>query len=347
MDIRCFLSLAFLVLLFARLTDPAFAGSVSPYQSAFASSYPTAGEPPEKSAIDESLYSGMKWRLVGPFRGGRALAVQGVAGEPNVYYFGAVAGGVWKTTDGGQTWAPLFQKEAVSSIGDIGVAQSDHNVIYVGTGEAAIRGDITFGDGVYKSIDGGKNWKNIGLKDSRQIGALIVHPTNPDIVFVAALGHAFGPNSERGISKRPMAAVPGGTSCSKTKTQAESISCSIRAIRAFFSPRFGKPDGSLGIFPAADRAADCTVQSMVAKPGNTLRATAYRMESLDESESLFRAPIQIGCTRWSRPRKVAFSDQTTAANTGRESTMTDAFGNGPGISARSTRIRNRLIRSMS
>jgi len=201
MDIRCFLRLVFLFLLFARLTDPAFAGSVSPYQSAFASPDPTAAEPPEKSAIDESLYSGMKWRLVGPFRGGRALAVQGVVDEPNVYYFGAVAGGVWKTTDGGQTWAPLFQKEAVSSIGDIGVAQSDHNVIYVGTGEAAIRGDITFGDGVYKSIDGGKNWKNIGLKDSRQIGALIVHPTNPDTVFVAALGHAFGPNSERGIFK--------------------------------------------------------------------------------------------------------------------------------------------------
>ncbi|HEY4781751.1 MAG TPA: hypothetical protein VIH54_08030, partial [Chthoniobacterales bacterium] len=160
-----------------------------------------AAEPPEKPAIDESLYSGMKWRLVGPFRGGRALAVQGVVGEPNVYYFGAVAGGVWKTTDGGQTWAPLFQKEAVSSIGDIGIPQSDHNVIYVGTGEAAIRGDITFGDGVYKSVDGGRNWKNIGLKDSRHIGALIVHPTNPDIVFVAALGHAFGPNSERGIFK--------------------------------------------------------------------------------------------------------------------------------------------------
>src|SRR5258708_16111631 len=193
MGIRCFRRLVFLFLLFARTTDPAFAG--------FVSSYLTAAEPAEKPAIDESLDSGMKWRLVGPFSAGGALAVQGVVGEPNIYYFGAVAGGVWKTTDGGQTWVPLFQKEAVSSIGDIGVAQSDHNVIYVGTGEAAIRGDITFGDGVYKSIDGGKNWKNIGLKDSRHISAIIVHPTNPDIVFVAALGHAFGPNSERGIFK--------------------------------------------------------------------------------------------------------------------------------------------------
>src|SRR5260221_7467402 len=110
-----------------------------------------------------------------------------------------------------------------------------------------------------------------------------------------------------------MAAVPGGTSCSKTKTQAESISCSIHAIRAFFSPRFGKPDGSLGIFPAAGRAAGYTVRSMVAKPGNTFRATAYRMEYLDESESLFRGLIQIGDKRWLRARKVDFFHPTTAA----------------------------------
>jgi photosystem II stability/assembly factor-like uncharacterized protein len=208
MNVCRFLRFVFPILLFLRLTDPAVAGSVSSDQSAVVglvsldlTASGRAAEPGERPAINESLYSGMKWRLVGPFRGGRALAVQGVIGEPNVYYFGAVAGGVWKTTDGGQTWAPLFQQESVSSIGDIAVAPSDHNVIYVGTGEAAIRGDITFGDGVYKSIDGGKNWKNIGLKDSRHIGAVIVNPTNPDIVFVAALGHAFGPNSERGIFK--------------------------------------------------------------------------------------------------------------------------------------------------
>ena len=141
----------------------------------------------------------MKWRQIGPFRGGRALAVEGVPGEPNTYYFGAVAGGVWKTTDGGANWAPLFQHAAVSSIGALAVAPSDHNVLYVGTGEAAIRGDISYGDGVYKSLDAGKTWRNVGLKDTRQIGALIVHPQDPDTVFVAALGHAFGPNAERGI----------------------------------------------------------------------------------------------------------------------------------------------------
>src|SRR3981081_3552823 len=161
---------------------------------------PTATpKPTPAGAIDEKLFSGMQWRQVGPFRGGRGLAIEGIAGEPDTYYFGAVAGGVWKTTDAGANWAPIFDKEAISSIGAIAVAPSDHNVVYVGTGEAAIRGNTTYGIGVYKSIDAGKTWKNVGLKDSRQVGALIVDPRNADVVLVAALGHAFGPNNERGI----------------------------------------------------------------------------------------------------------------------------------------------------
>ena len=155
--------------------------------------------PPPAGTIDEKLFKGMAWRQVGPFRGGRALAIEGVPGEPDTYYFGAVAGGVWKTTDGGANWTPLFDKEAISSIGALAVAPSDHNVVYAGTGEAAIRGNTTYGTGVYKSIDAGRTWKSVGLKDTRQIGALIVHPQNPDVVLVAALGHAFGPNQERGI----------------------------------------------------------------------------------------------------------------------------------------------------
>ena len=149
--------------------------------------------------VDEKLFRGLQWRQVGPFRGGRALTIEGIAGEPGTYYFGAVAGGVWKTTDGGANWAPLFDKEAISSIGAVAVAPSDHNVIYAGTGEAAVRGNISYGTGVYKSVDAGKTWKNIGLKDTRHIGALIVDPKNADIVLVAALGHIFGPNQERGI----------------------------------------------------------------------------------------------------------------------------------------------------
>jgi photosystem II stability/assembly factor-like uncharacterized protein len=152
-----------------------------------------------QNSIDTKTYEGMKWRLIGPFRGGRVLAVAGVVSQQNTYYFGAVSGGVWKTTDGGLTWDPLFDKQNISSIGSIAVADSDPNIIYVGTGEACIRGNISYGDGVYKSVDAGKTWTNIGLKDSRHIGKVIVHPANADVVFVAALGHAYGPNPERGI----------------------------------------------------------------------------------------------------------------------------------------------------
>lgn len=144
-------------------------------------------------------FEGLKWRSIGPFRGGRALAVTGVSGEPNLFYFGAAAGGVWKTIDAGATWTPIFDAQSISSIGAIAVAPSDHRILYVGTGEGALRGNITFGNGVYRSGDGGKTWTHVGLEDTRQIGALVVNPANPDIVLVAAIGHAFGPNRQRGL----------------------------------------------------------------------------------------------------------------------------------------------------
>ncbi|HXY96673.1 MAG TPA: hypothetical protein VEH00_06825 [Steroidobacteraceae bacterium] len=149
--------------------------------------------------VDPALFGALKWRSIGPYRGGRALAVAGIPGDADTFYFGAVAGGVWKTTDGGATWEPLTDGTAISSVGALAIAPSDHKVIYVGTGEAAPRGDMTYGDGVYKSVDGGKTWSHIGLADSRQIGALVVDPRNADIVLVAAFGHAFGPNKERGV----------------------------------------------------------------------------------------------------------------------------------------------------
>ncbi len=157
--------------------------------------------PPPKPEAPKSLFEGMKYRLVGPFRGGRVLAVAGVPGEPDTYYFGAVAGGMWKTTDGGLSWKPLWDKfpEASPSIGAIAVAPSDPNVVYVGTGEACIRGNIVMGNGVYKSIDAGKTWKFVGLRDTYSIGRMIVHPQDPNIVYVAALGHPFGPNATRGV----------------------------------------------------------------------------------------------------------------------------------------------------
>jgi photosystem II stability/assembly factor-like uncharacterized protein len=149
--------------------------------------------------VDPAYLGGMKWRQIGPFRGGRVVAVSGVPGDPTTWYFGGVAGGVWKSTDVGASWKPVFDAQKISSIGAIAVADSDPNVVYVGTGEACPRGNISYGDGIYKSVDAGRTWSNIGLKDTRHIGAVIVNPKNPDIVLVAALGHAYGPNEERGV----------------------------------------------------------------------------------------------------------------------------------------------------
>ena len=158
-----------------------------------------APEPEKEKEKKEEKFRGMKYRLIGPFRGGRSLTGVGIPGNPKVYYFGGTGGGVWKSTDSGTSWAPIFDKEGVGDIGSIAVSDSDPNVIYVGTGEACIRGNISHGDGVYKSLDAGKTWKNIGLKDTRAIGKVIVNPNNPEIAFVAALGHPFGPNEERGV----------------------------------------------------------------------------------------------------------------------------------------------------
>src|SRR5271168_2726876 len=153
----------------------------------------------ESSKPEEKAFKGMHYRLIGPFRGGRSLTAAGIPGDPTTYYFGATGGGVWKSTDGALSWSPVFDKEGSGAIGSLAVASSDRNIIYVGTGEACIRGNIAHGDGVYKSFDAGKTWKNIGLRDTRAIGKLIINPSNPDIVFVAALGHPYGPNAERGI----------------------------------------------------------------------------------------------------------------------------------------------------
>jgi photosystem II stability/assembly factor-like uncharacterized protein len=160
------------------------------------SAHPPADEKDKDKKPDEQ---GMQYRVVGPFRGGRSLTAAGIPGDPTTYYFGATGGGIWKTTDGAITWKPIFDHEKSSSIGSLAIAASDPNVIYAGTGEGCIRGNAATGDGIYKSVDAGKTWKNVGLRDSRAVGKLIVDPHDPDTVFVAALGHPYGPNTERGI----------------------------------------------------------------------------------------------------------------------------------------------------
>ncbi|MBI1800094.1 MAG: glycosyl hydrolase, partial [Chloroflexi bacterium] len=150
--------------------------------------------------VDSKVLNSLEWRLVGPHRGGRVVAVAGHPTDPMTFYFGACAGGVWKTTDGGWNWGNVsdgFFKTA--AIGALAISTSDPNVLYAGTGETCIRGNVSHGDGVYKSTDGGKTWVNVGLADTRHIARIHVHPQNPDWVIVAALGHAWGPNKERGV----------------------------------------------------------------------------------------------------------------------------------------------------
>jgi len=157
--------------------------------------------------VPPELMNGLKWRLIGPFRGGRVVAVAGVPGDSTTFYLGSVNGGIWKTTDAGVVWSPIFVGQPVGSIGALAVAPSDPKVIYTGTGETDIREDLSSGNGVYKSTDGGSTWKHIGLEDTRQISRIAIDPQNPSIVYVGALGHVYGPSEDRGVYK----SVDGGS----------------------------------------------------------------------------------------------------------------------------------------
>ena len=144
---------------------------------------------------DSTAFAGLRWREIGPFRGGRSVAVAGSAARPMEYYFGTTGGGVFKTTDGGMTWAPVTDKYFGGTIGAIAVSESNPDIVYVGTGESPIRGNVSHGDGIFKSTDAGKTWSYAGLADSRQIGRVRIHPKNPDIVYVSALGPCIWPES--------------------------------------------------------------------------------------------------------------------------------------------------------
>src|SRR5437763_9175157 len=149
--------------------------------------------------VDPSHFAEMRWRMIGPFRGGRTVAAVGVRGQPNVFYIGVNNGGVWKTNDAGRIWTPIFDEQATGSIGAIAVAPSNPNIVYVGSGEGLQRPDLSTGDGIYKSSDAGRTWEHLGLRDGQQIGAIIVDPKDANRLFVAVLGHPYGANEERGV----------------------------------------------------------------------------------------------------------------------------------------------------
>lgn len=166
----------------------------------------------QETALDTNLFKTLKYRNVGPNRGGRSLGIAGSPSRTNEYYFGATGGGLWKTTDGGINWKAVTDGQIKSSsVGAVGVSESNPDIVYIGMGESEFRGNIMQGDGIYKSIEAGKTWKNVGLKNSQTVARVRIHPTNPDIVYAAVLGHAFGPNEERGVFKT----IDGGKSWNK------------------------------------------------------------------------------------------------------------------------------------
>ena len=189
---------------------------------------------------DESLYSAVNWRLVGPFRGGRAGTVSGVVGNPNLYYMGTAGGGVWKSEDAGSSWECISDGFFGGSIGAIAVSESDPNVIYVGEGEQTLRGNVSSGNGLWKSMDAGKTWEFIGLKGSEHIARIRIHPTNPDIVYVAAIGNLWIPNETREYTGVPMGENNGKKSYTSVKKPGPGILLWTRTILEYSTLLPGK-----------------------------------------------------------------------------------------------------------
>src|SRR5271155_1359428 len=173
-----------------------------------------------------STYQELRWRSIGPFRGGRTRAVAGVAGAPNLFYIGAVNGGVWKSDDSGRTWAAIFDSQPTQSVGAIAVAPSNPDIIYVASGEGLQRPDLSVGNGIYKSIDAGKTWTHLGLRDGEQIPALAIDPRDPNRIFAAVLGHPYGPSEERGIYR----STDGGQTWQKVISKDENTGASAVEI---------------------------------------------------------------------------------------------------------------------
>jgi hypothetical protein len=268
------------------------------------------------SSINADQFKGLKWRNIGPFRGGRANAIAGHPLDAMTYYVGYTGGGMGKTDDGGMTWRNIsdgFFK--VGSIGDIAVSESDPNVIYVGTGEHAVRGVMTsYGDGVYKSTDGGKTWKNIGLEKTRHISDVVVHPGNPDVVYVAAQGTVHGPNAERGVYK----STDGGATWKRVlfvdeNSGASSLTMDMTNPRILYAATWQHRR-----YPwrAVVPVAPCGSQPMVVKRG--IKSMTVCPKRWVRLASVFHARIRIGCSPLWKPknRKPVFIEVMMAARNG-------------------------------
>ena len=267
--------------------------------------------------IDPTLFSGLHWRSIGPNRGGRSQAVAGSDSRPLEDHFGATGGGLWKTTDGGQTWRAVSDKFfKTSSVGAVAVAPSNADIVYVGMGETELRGNIIQGDGVYKSTDGGKTWTHVGLERTQTVARVRVHPTNPDVVFVAALGDPSD-RTPNAVSSNPRtAASPGIGCCSATTRQALSIWRSIRKILTCSTRRCGRSSEHLTHCPAAGRAAACSRAWTAALTGRSSPATAFQQRRSERSASRSPAPTRTGSTPSSKPRPADCSFPTMRARAG-------------------------------
>ena len=281
---------------------------------------------------DDGFLKGFEYRLLGPFRGGRSAAVEGVIGQPQTYYMGTTGGGVWRTDDGGTTWRNISDGYFGGSIGAVAAAPSDPNILYVGGGEVTVRGNVSSGQGMWKSIDGGKTWKAIGLEDSRHIPRIRVHPKDPNLVYVAALGHLYGPNRERGVFR----SRDGGATWEKVLY----VNDEVGACDLIIDPSNPRcctlpPGGSCGR-PTAWRAAAPAPASgrvpMVEIRGRKFRAVRdYRVVRWELSASQFPQSTPTGFGRSSKPTTAGYFAAMTRARPGSGSMTIAICGNEPGI----------------